>query len=261
MQVSTDKNSSKRSTGRPTYSHLVCYAKNGFVNRPVEVKASRNKRRKEIRAENMRVHAEKTAREEAAPEEGLSAEHTVEAVTEGVAHTALIASTPVPTHVPDAAMEGHDSSAVQESGADVRSFLRCTYRTSLFAAPDMFYRGEMLWPKGIGLDCCFVGVTFLKSVAFAKGIIDPFAGQGTVLAMADAVGLPSIGVEISAKRCKKAHNLKIDLDLVSPYLRKLALDVVEERAVEAKNKHQPRKPTAGADGGGALAGDVATDNS
>jgi hypothetical protein len=47
--------------------------------------------------------------------------------------------------------------------------------------------------------------------------------------MADAVGLPSIGVEISAKRCRKAHNLRIDLDLVSPYLRKLALDVVEER--------------------------------
>jgi hypothetical protein len=47
--------------------------------------------------------------------------------------------------------------------------------------------------------------------------------------MADAVGLPSIGVEISAKRCRKAHNLRIDLDLVSPYLRKLALDVVEVR--------------------------------
>jgi hypothetical protein len=139
----------------------------------------------------------------------------------------------------------------------VQSFLRCTYRTSLFAAPDMFYRGEMLWPKGIGLDCCFVGVTFLKSVAFAKGIIDPFAGQGTVLAMADAVGLPSIGVEISAKRCKKAHNLQIDLELVSPYLRKLALDVVEERAAaEAKSKHQPRKP--GVEGGASTTVDPAS---
>lgn len=52
--------------------------------------------------------------------------------------------------------------------------------------------------------------------------------------MADAVGLPSIGVELSAKRCRKAHNLRIDLNLISPYLRKLALDVVDERKIATK---------------------------
>jgi hypothetical protein len=204
----------------------------------VEVKASRNKRRKEIRAENMRVHAGKATGAGTAFAEGEA--ECLEAVTEGVAQTTLGDKDTRTAQVSDTNQRNF-----AQDCAPASSFLRCTYRTSLFAAPDMFYRGEMLWPKGIGLDCCFVGVTFLKSVAFAKGIIDPFAGQGTVLAMADAVGLPSIGVEISAKRCKKAHNLKIDLELVSPYLRKLALDVVEERAAEAKSKHQPRKPDGG----------------
>jgi hypothetical protein len=57
--VSTDKCSSKKSTGRPTYSHLICYGKNGYVNRPVEVKVSRNKRKKELRAEHTRAKAER----------------------------------------------------------------------------------------------------------------------------------------------------------------------------------------------------------
>lgn len=81
-----------------------------------------------------------------------------------------------------------------------------------------------------GLDSCFVGIMFLKDVANASGIIDPFAGQGTVLAMANSVGLPSIGVEISPKRCRKANNLEIDLELISPSMRKIALDIVAARA-------------------------------
>ena len=46
----------------------------------------------------------------------------------------------------------------------------------------------MLWAKGIGLDSCFMGVTFLQQVAKSKLIIDPFCGIGTVLAMANALG-------------------------------------------------------------------------
>lgn len=76
---------------------------------------------------------------------------------------------------------------------------------------------------------------FLKDVANATGIIDPFAGQGTVLAMANSVGLPSIGVEISPKRCRKANNLEIDLDLISPCMRKIALDIVAARAELAES--------------------------
>lgn len=36
----------------------------------------------------------------------------------------------------------------------------------------------MLWPRAIGLDSCFLGLTFLKEVALAKCVIDPFCGVG-----------------------------------------------------------------------------------
>ena len=37
----------------------------------------------------------------------------------------------------------------------------------------------MLWPRAIGLDSCFLGLTFLKEVAMAECVIDPFCGVGT----------------------------------------------------------------------------------
>ena len=110
---------------------------------------------------------------------------------------------------------------VTRKDVDARSFGRPTYSHLLcyskdasydsgaFATPDIFDRGEMLWPKGIGLDCCFAGVAFLKRIAKANLVIDPFCGYGTVLAMSNALGLPSLGVEISTKRCKKARSLDL----------------------------------------------------
>lgn len=47
-----------------------------------------------------------------------------------------------------------------------------------FASPDIFDRGHMLWPRAIGLDSCFLGLTFLKEVAQAECVIDPFCGVG-----------------------------------------------------------------------------------
>eukprot|EP01038_Epipyxis_sp_PR26KG_P010949 gene10949-14702_t len=114
-----------------------------------------------------------------------------------------------------------------------------TYRTAMFAIPDIFFRGEMLWSKGIGLDCCYVGVSFLKNVAKSSLIIDPFCGHGTVLAMANALGVSALGMEISSKRCRFAStlNLKNKLSLVSDYLRKqnFELDIVSERMKFKKN--------------------------
>lgn len=108
-----------------------------------------------------------------------------------------------------------------------------SHRTSKFAIPDVFYRGEMLWVRGIGIDCCYAGVIFLRDIAKAKTIIDPFCGQGTVLAMANALGVASKGVEISNKRCRKAMRLTISdemLDTVSPFIKHIQLDAVNIRA-------------------------------
>jgi len=60
----------------------------------------------------------------------------------------------------------------------------------------------MTWPKAIGLDACIVGMSFLKNAARVDTVIDPFCGQGTVLAVANYMGLNAIGVEISSKRSR-----------------------------------------------------------
>ena len=47
----------------------------------------------------------------------------------------------------------------------------------------------MLWPRGIGLDAAYMGLTFLREVAQVRHVLDPFCGVGTVLAMANAMGM------------------------------------------------------------------------
>ena len=43
-------------------------------------------------------------------------------------------------------------------------------------------------------------------------MVDPFCGHGTVLAVANALGMDAIGVDISTRMVRKARALVIDLD-------------------------------------------------
>lgn len=100
------------------------------------------------------------------------------------------------------------------------------YRPTDFAIPDSFYRGDMLWSKGIGLDCCYVGVAFLRDVGKATCVFDPFCGIGTVLSMANALGVDSYGIDLSAKRCRKARRLSMGahmLDSVESMLKNISV--------------------------------------
>ena len=102
----------------------------------------------------------------------------------------------------------------------------------MFAVPDIFFRGEMIWAKGIGLDCCYVGLRFLRDVAKADTILDPFCGKGTVMAMANQLGMHAIGVEISRKRCRQALRMRMGpemMDRVSEWARQISLDIAEQR--------------------------------
>ena len=95
------------------------------------------------------------------------------------------------------------------------------YPASGFATPDVFYRGNMIWAKGVGLNCALMGVAFLQFVK-TNVIVDPFCGVGTILAMANAVGVDSIGIEISDRRCRKARRLSLTKQLheMKPSLRR-----------------------------------------
>lgn len=105
----------------------------------------------------------------------------------------------------------------RSSGRPAYSHLVCfrkgaptaAYRSGRYYIPDVFDRGHMLWPKGIGLHCCLAGISFLYTMETVTTVVDPFCGVGTVLAMANVLHLDAVGVEISSKRCTKARGLNI----------------------------------------------------
>jgi hypothetical protein len=103
-----------------------------------------------------------------------------------------------------------DSTASVSSHRPCYTHLLCfgkefRYHTSQFLTPDVIERGTMTWDKATGLEACVLCIAFLRYVVNATCIINPFCGQGTILAVADYFGVPSVGIEIMAKRARKAQ--------------------------------------------------------
>ena len=69
--------------------------------------------------------------------------------------------------------------------------------------------GFMPWSRAMGVTACRVACTYLRDEVSARVVVDPFCGRGTVLAVANAMGLDALGVELSAKRCRAARALVI----------------------------------------------------
>jgi hypothetical protein len=72
--------------------------------------------------------------------------------------------------------------------------------------------GEMTWARAMGVEACVAACRFLAQHAGARTIVDPFCGLGTALAVANALGLHGVGVELSKKRAEKARHLKVHLE-------------------------------------------------
>jgi hypothetical protein len=69
--------------------------------------------------------------------------------------------------------------------------------------------GRQTWVRAMGIRAAAHAVRFARDHVGAKTIFDPFCGIGTVLAVANAVGLDAIGVEKSRKRSEQARVLKV----------------------------------------------------
>jgi hypothetical protein len=67
--------------------------------------------------------------------------------------------------------------------------------------------GPMSWSRAMGARACEAACRFLLAETPARRVVDPFCGKGSVLAIANTLGLDALGVEISAKRCRAARNL------------------------------------------------------
>jgi hypothetical protein len=71
--------------------------------------------------------------------------------------------------------------------------------------------GFMPGTKAMGVNACLDACRFVLRETATRTVVDPFCGYGTVLAVANALGLDAIGVDLSARMCKKARTLAIDL--------------------------------------------------
>jgi len=72
--------------------------------------------------------------------------------------------------------------------------------------------GRLPWVRAMGVRAAAQAVRFARDQVGAKLIFDPFCGVGTVLAVANALGLDALGVELSRKRCEQARALEIKPD-------------------------------------------------
>ncbi len=69
--------------------------------------------------------------------------------------------------------------------------------------------GLMPWSRAMGVSACRVACGYLRDEVGARLVVDPFCGRGTVLAVANAMGLDALGIDVSAKRCRAARTLAL----------------------------------------------------
>lgn len=77
------------------------------------------------------------------------------------------------------------------------------------AQPDVVERGAMLYPNATGLVAARLMVEF--ALRHSQTVVDPFCGQGTIPAVAAALGANAIGVDLDPDQCAKARALKLRL--------------------------------------------------
>lgn len=76
------------------------------------------------------------------------------------------------------------------------------------ATPDVIpSAGKVTWTRGMGVAACRAAVSFVRDRTGTRTIVDPFCGHGSVLAVANALGLDAVGVELGRKRAERAREL------------------------------------------------------
>lgn len=85
--------------------------------------------------------------------------------------------------------------------------MRCP---EVLAIPDIIVdAGRQPWIRAMGVRAAAHAVRFARDQAQAAIIFDPFCGVGTILAVANQLGLDAIGVEKAKKRCELARQLVV----------------------------------------------------
>lgn len=72
------------------------------------------------------------------------------------------------------------------------------------ATPDVFDRGRVLYPNGMGVEAARVAVDYVKAQGHAR-LANPFCGRGTILAAANQADLFAVGVDNDPIQCKHSE--------------------------------------------------------
>lgn len=76
--------------------------------------------------------------------------------------------------------------------------------------PDLLATGgDKTWTRGMGIETSLGIAKLLRQVFQCQRIVNPFCGEGSLLAAASYLELDSIGIERSAKRARKAQRLEL----------------------------------------------------
>jgi hypothetical protein len=70
--------------------------------------------------------------------------------------------------------------------------------------------GFMPGVKSMGVNACLAACRFVRAETRTRTVVDPFCGFGTVLAVANSLGLDAVGVDRSARMCRRARSLVIE---------------------------------------------------
>jgi hypothetical protein len=79
--------------------------------------------------------------------------------------------------------------------------------------PDVFYAGKMIYKNAMGFNACEYACKIIKNNNI-NTIVDPFCGQGSVLAIANSFGLNAIGIDILQEQCELSKKLIINNKLI-----------------------------------------------
>ena len=86
-------------------------------------------------------------------------------------------------------------------------------RATRHMSPDVLPEaGLMPWSKAMGVGACRLACRYLLEETDTRTVVDPFCGHGTVLAVANALGLDALGVDASRRQCAAARRLVVALE-------------------------------------------------
>jgi hypothetical protein len=97
--------------------------------------------------------------------------------------------------------------------AHMLGFARGPARSQKLARVDVLPDGGLLpGPKSMGVKACVDACRFVQAETTTRTVVDPFCGWGTVLAVANALGLDAVGVDIAPRMCGRARKLRIEVE-------------------------------------------------